>query len=60
LFLDAGTFRERLQRVEREFSNEPLVGKVLAFIHAGKTRPLMHPLSANAADGAEPGPDKDP
>jgi acyl-[acyl carrier protein]--UDP-N-acetylglucosamine O-acyltransferase len=43
LFLDAGVFRDRLARVEREFANDPLVGKILAFIHAGQSRPLMHP-----------------
>jgi UDP-N-acetylglucosamine acyltransferase len=54
LFLGKGVFRERLEAVEREFDSEPLMAQVLAFIRAGKSRPLMHPLTCagSAQDGA--------
>jgi UDP-N-acetylglucosamine acyltransferase len=52
LFLAGGVFRERLAKVDDEFANDPLVGKILAFIHAGKSRPLMHPpVSGSRAGG---------
>jgi UDP-N-acetylglucosamine acyltransferase len=53
LFLDGGVFRDRLARVERDFAGDPLVGKIVAFIHAGESRPLMHPALFGGA--AEPG-----
>jgi UDP-N-acetylglucosamine acyltransferase len=56
LFLAAGVFRERLARVEREFAGDPLIGKIIAFIREGKSRPLMHPLlSASPGGGAGSG-----
>jgi len=61
LFLDRGTFRDRLARVEREFAGDALIGRIIAFIHAGKSRPLMHPHpsgdSDNAAGSGDPGAD---
>jgi hypothetical protein len=44
LFLTAGVFHDRLARVERDFAGDPLVGKIIAFIREGQSRPLMHPL----------------
>lgn len=52
LFLGAGVFRGRLSRVEREFEGDALVGRVLAFIHAGQSRPLMHPAPSGGPGGA--------
>jgi len=51
LFLDGGVFRDRLARVEGEFAGDPLVGKILAFIRAGESRPLMHPPVSGSAEG---------
>lgn len=39
LFFGAGTFRERLERVAASSGDDPIVGKVIAFIRSG-TRPL--------------------
>ena len=52
LFLDGGVFRDRLARVEREFQGDALVGTILAFIRAGKSRPLMHPAQSRGLGGA--------
>jgi UDP-N-acetylglucosamine acyltransferase len=52
LFLEGGVFRDRLARVEREFAGDPLVEKILAFIRAGKSRPLLHPPHAGSPDDA--------
>jgi UDP-N-acetylglucosamine acyltransferase len=51
LFMDGGHFGDRLSTVEREFAGDPLVGKVIAFIHARKSRPLMLPFNGPAAGG---------
>jgi len=53
LFMGAGVFRDRLAAVEREFGEDALVGKVLAFIRAADTRPLMMPFNSTAP--ASPG-----
>jgi len=55
LFLAEGVFRDRLASVEREFAGDPLVGRIIAFIHAGQSRPLMHPAQSGTSDtGVEP------
>lgn len=41
LFLVRGHFKERVEAVERGFADDPVVAKVIAFIKAGGTRPLM-------------------
>jgi UDP-N-acetylglucosamine acyltransferase len=41
LFLGAGTFAERIRSAEAEFQGDPLVGKILDFIRAKRSRPLM-------------------
>jgi UDP-N-acetylglucosamine acyltransferase len=56
LFLGVGEFRVRLEMVATEFAGDPLVGKMVAFIRAGGSRPL---LMSERADGREP-PDADP
>jgi UDP-N-acetylglucosamine acyltransferase len=43
LFFVEGRIAERIEAVEREFSGDPLVGKIIAFIRAGGKRPLMRP-----------------
>jgi UDP-N-acetylglucosamine acyltransferase len=43
IFLGAGRFTDRVDAVAREFADDPLVGKVVAFIRAGGKRPLMQP-----------------
>jgi UDP-N-acetylglucosamine acyltransferase len=53
LFQTAGVLRDRLMIVEREFDGDALVGKVLAFIRAGKSRPLMLPFNSTTAGIAE-------
>jgi UDP-N-acetylglucosamine acyltransferase len=53
LFVGGGVFRDRLAQTEREFDGDALVGKILAFVRAGKLRPLMHPPKTNdARDGS--------
>jgi len=41
LFFGPGTFRERTEAVARDFADDPIVGKILAFIQAAGSRPLM-------------------
>jgi UDP-N-acetylglucosamine acyltransferase len=53
LFLDAGVFRDRLARLEAELAGDPLVGKILDFIQAGKSRPLMHPPVSGSPEGGD-------
>ena len=43
LFFGAGRFTDRVDAVAREFSGDPLVEKVVAFIRDGDKRPLMQP-----------------
>jgi UDP-N-acetylglucosamine acyltransferase len=45
LFEGEGNFPERLEQVEREFSDSALVMQVVAFIRAGGKRPLLMPRS---------------
>lgn len=51
LFLDSGLFRDRLARVAEKYSDDRLVGDVLAFIRSG-TRPLANAIR-RASTGAE-------
>lgn len=57
LFFTEGRFAERIEAVAREFEGDPVVGKIIAFIGDGGTRPLMkaratHPAGASA-DGED-------
>jgi UDP-N-acetylglucosamine acyltransferase len=52
LFLGQGVFRDRLVAVEREFAEDPIVGKVTAFIRQKGRRPLMMASNANGSAGA--------
>jgi UDP-N-acetylglucosamine acyltransferase len=50
LFFTEGRIAERIDAVAREFADDPLVGKIIAFIRAGGARPLMRPRSGRGAD----------
>ncbi len=41
LFLGGGEFRARLETVAAEFASDPLVDKIVTFIRAGGSRPLL-------------------
>jgi UDP-N-acetylglucosamine acyltransferase len=41
LFFGEGYFAERVDAVAREFEKDPIVGKIIAFIRDGGSRPLM-------------------
>jgi UDP-N-acetylglucosamine acyltransferase len=57
LFKQDGTFRDRLAAVDREYGDDPLVGKVIAFIRAGRSRSLMMPFNSTApAAGSDDAP----
>ena len=51
LFFVEGRIAERIDAVEREFTGDVLVGKVIAFIRAGGRRPLMRPRARHEPDG---------
>ncbi len=57
LFFVEGRIAERVNAVAREFPDDPMVGKMIAFIRAGGKRPLMRPReksdTAASADEAE-------
>jgi UDP-N-acetylglucosamine acyltransferase len=42
LFLGDGVFADRIEPVAREFADDALVQKIIAFIRAGGKRPLIH------------------
>jgi UDP-N-acetylglucosamine acyltransferase len=46
LFLGTGRFSERLALTTTTYGNDPVVGKILSFVHAGASRPLMQPAAA--------------
>ena len=50
LFFVAGRLADRIDAVEREFGDDPLVGKIVGFIRAGGKRPLMRPRAGRKAD----------
>jgi UDP-N-acetylglucosamine acyltransferase len=52
LFFGSGAFRERLERVTGEFADAPMVGRVVAFIRAGGTRPLTMAADRRGGDDA--------
>jgi UDP-N-acetylglucosamine acyltransferase len=56
LFFVEGRLPERIDAIAREFADDSLVGKIVAFIRAGGKRPLMRPRrrrSGDALAGAE-------
>ncbi len=50
LFFVEGRIVERIDAVEREFADDPLVGKIIRFIRAGGKRPLMRPRQKGKAE----------
>jgi len=50
LFFVEGRIAERIAAVEREFADDPLVGKIVAFVRAGGKRPLMRPRARRSVD----------
>ena len=52
LFFTEGRLAERIETLAREFTDDALVGKIVAFVRAGGKRPLMRP---RATDNAEAG-----
>jgi UDP-N-acetylglucosamine acyltransferase len=53
LFLGGGEFRDRLAAVAAEHGADPLVGKIIAFLRAGGSRPPRMPPRARAGDRPE-------
>jgi UDP-N-acetylglucosamine acyltransferase len=56
LFFVEGRLSDRVEALAREFADDPLVGKIVAFIRGGSKRPLMRPRTRSNADataGAE-------
>jgi UDP-N-acetylglucosamine acyltransferase len=52
LFFAEGRIADRVEAVAHEFADDPLVGKIVAFIRAGGKRPLMRPRMKHSADAA--------
>src|SRR6204780_3604942 len=52
LFFVEGRIADRVDAVAREFGDDPLVGKIVAFVRAGGKRPLMRPREKREADAA--------
>ncbi len=52
LFLDRGLFADQFNAVARDFADDPLVGKIVAFIRASGKLPLMRPRGRR--EGGEP------
>jgi UDP-N-acetylglucosamine acyltransferase len=52
LFMGQGVFRDRLCAVEGQFADDPLVGKVIAFIRQAGSRPLMMPFNSTVSASA--------
>jgi len=55
LFFGEGHFAERIDAVSREYKNDPIVGRIVAFIRDGGSRPLMkaRPLRDGSAAGGD-------
>jgi UDP-N-acetylglucosamine acyltransferase len=58
LFFVEGRIADRIEAVASEFADDPIVGKMIAFIRAGGKRPLMRPRVRRGAEG--PTDDADP
>jgi UDP-N-acetylglucosamine acyltransferase len=50
LFFVEGRIADRIEAVAKEFADDPVVGKMIAFIRAGGKRPLMRPRAKHDAD----------
>ena len=54
LFFTDGRLAERIETLAREFADDPLVGRIVAFVRAGAKRPLMRPRARGDAAGGDP------
>ena len=45
-----GRLPDRVEALAHEFADDPLVGKIIAFVRAGSNRPLMRPRTRGNAD----------
>jgi UDP-N-acetylglucosamine acyltransferase len=52
LFFSEGLLAERVDAVAREFADDPMIGKIIAFIRAGGKRPLMQARARRGADAS--------
>jgi UDP-N-acetylglucosamine acyltransferase len=50
LFFVDGQLADRVAALARDFADDPLVGKIIAFIRAGGKRPLMRPRTERNGD----------
>jgi UDP-N-acetylglucosamine acyltransferase len=55
LFVEPGTFADRVEQTSAAFPDDPLVGKIIKFIRDGKSRPLMKAETGVATAEAEAG-----
>lgn len=55
LFFVEGRIADRVDAVAREFADDPIVGKMIAFIRAGGKRPLMRPRARRDTDAPADG-----
>jgi hypothetical protein len=53
LFFTDGRLAERVETLAREFADDPLVGKIVAFVRAGGKRPLMRPRARGDVPGGD-------
>jgi len=53
LFAGPGSFVDRRNAFETEFADDPLVGKIAAFMREGRSRPLMMPAAGGAAESQD-------
>src|SRR6202166_3205776 len=53
LFFVEGRIADRVEAVAREFADDPVVGKMIAFIRSGGKRPLMRPRMRRWNDGPD-------
>jgi UDP-N-acetylglucosamine acyltransferase len=53
LFFVEGRIADRIEAVAREFADDPIVGKMIAFIRAGGKRPLMRPRAGRGLDARD-------
>jgi UDP-N-acetylglucosamine acyltransferase len=53
LFFGEGTFAARLERASAEFTGDPVIGKIVAFVHDHGKRPLMMPAAGSDTADAD-------
>jgi UDP-N-acetylglucosamine acyltransferase len=53
LFSGKGTFAECTAMLVREFEGDPIVGKIISFIRAGGSRPLMRPRARRESEASQ-------